>query len=334
MGTVADFLGSQVLEELVAGRRAFNPVAQPMSAEQEAKLAPLFKSAEFFNANKALIQRAHSTGYYRDWMELEQAAGSAVEVIRNIAKRAAEPWAVISQGFDFSTRTVESPGWTTPSRAKELIESNRGEIIERQGQHVRCRWLERPSPMLLEFHKALECAAISGDRELARAVAASYELERVDQLKTQFEIRPAMLRHLLAGEEPQANSLAKKLEKGYVADFPPDLIEFPLGALNKDASLLADGIRALTTKLNNQWNRKKWEKKHADLVARSKGRRRQPPGLNDFLRKVGRELVGLRWMSSSWAFAFLNVASWRGVGGLFEQETLFSDWFPLELCRS
>jgi hypothetical protein len=77
-----------------------------------------------------------------------------------------------------------------------------------------------------------------------------------------FEIRPMVVRHLLAGDDEQAQALAKEAQAGYAADFLPDLIEFPLVSSNATPRCWSAGMKKINTKLKNQWDLKKWRKKH------------------------------------------------------------------------
>jgi len=137
----------------------------------------------------------------------------------------------------------------------------------------------------------------------------------------------------MAGDERQAAQLTKKLRAGYPIDFPPPLIEFPLGVVRKDASLLLQGLKALNTRFKGRWDEKSWRQRYEKLLAKKSGRRFwQPPSWDEFLNQARKDLCSLHWLLSPFALAFLNVAAWRGMKSPFDQPKAFSEWVPLSLC--
>jgi hypothetical protein len=220
----------------------------------------------------------------------------------------------------------------TPVMAKELIKESGGTISKRGNLcTVRCEVL--PQPLDDDIEKVLMAAAISGDRELSRELARKYPVPKiVPGATTHSEIRFRALRHILAEDSKGIAEAVKNLADGYPVDFPPERIEFPIGVACGDVKRLINGMKSINTRFRGIWNPKRvqdwYDKRQARLAER--GRAMLP--FEKVLDGERSNLVGLRWLLSTWALAFLNIARWHGMKSPFDMPKLFSEWIPLELC--
>jgi hypothetical protein len=203
--------------------------------------------------------------------------------------------------------------------------------VSKIGREYHVRYKARPQPLYSEvINEALVCAAISNDPALARRLARGYKVNPRDPLNE--DNRHLILRHLLAGDDSAAAEVAKRLRPGYPSDWPPELIEFPLGVVNGDPKLLAKGLRKLKARFRSRWDQRRWRAKYRKLTSGPRPRFR---GSWEEMRDEARQfLISMNWLLSPYALAFLNVAAWRGVKSPFDQPELFSEWVPLSLCQS
>jgi hypothetical protein len=171
------------------------------------------------------------------------------------------------------------------------------------------------------------CAAVSGDRDLARQLAQAYPVHDPHQMNAQCEIREAILRHLLADDDERASQLAARLEDDYPTGTPPQRIEFPRGVVENDGALILSGINTMTAKFKPMWDEKKYRKWHEKQMVR-----RPRLTWEHVLEDARRDLVSSHWVVSLWAVAFLNIARWRGLNSVFSNKNAFSEWVPLTLC--
>jgi len=260
------------------------------------------------------------------WAALEHTRGASPEVVRTICRNMTSDWLVVVQSLNFTPREYKFT-LTQPSVAKELVEAFQGEMTQ-EGRTYHVRYLAKPQAFSLDMPYVWMCAAIAGDRDLARQVAQAYQLHEPHQMRAQFEIREAILRHLLADDDDSAAALTARLEDGYPTGQTPQRIEFPRGVVEKDEALILNGIKTITAKFETMWDEKKYRKWHEKQMAR-----RPKLTWEQVLEDARRDLVSSYWVVSWWAVAFLNVARWRCLESVFSNKKAFSEWVPLELCR-
>ena len=97
--------------------------------------------------------------------------------------------------------------------------------------------------------------------------------------------------------------------------------------------MLIKAVKKMTTSFKGKWDVRKWRawyKKRKEAG----NNWRLPKSWKECERTTMRDLFNYGWVVSWWALAWLNVARWRGMNDVFEQEKIFSPWIPLELRGS
>jgi hypothetical protein len=171
-------------------------------------------------------------------------------------------------------------------------------------------------------------AAVSGDRDLAKTVAAPYRVPSPEQLHALSHIREYCLRHALAGDDEALAALGQKLEPGYPADFPPQFIEFPLGIIKSDPDMILSGLKKSNSRFRGKWDEKKWRAWYDE----PRNRHRRPDTWEECAKANKDALFNLRFFLNWWALAWLNIASWCGMDEVFKNARSFSPWVPIELA--
>jgi hypothetical protein len=175
--------------------------------------------------------------------------------------------------------------------------------------------------------KGILAAAISGDRRLCKRLAAKFPRPA--------ELYPgpyAILWRLLADDETGAAKLAKRARlRSYRADFPPARIELALGLVHRDPKLLLAGLKAIKTRFDGRWDKKKWLARHKRRAAEKALPSEDSP--DELLNSAKSVLTSLDWVLSHYGIAMMNVARWRGITEQFEHTELFTDWVPHSLCQ-
>ena len=263
---------------------------------------------------------------------LEHARGTSAAEVRDLFRQAAAGWEPVIAAMDFKPRVWEG---IEPNRwdAEAYLASNRGTIKKVKGGY-RYNYKAIPEPLWSEVHEALQCAAISGDRDLAQRLARAYQLKPASEIARDelFTFREYILRHLLAGDDDEARKVAKGLKPGYQVDFPQELVEFPLGVVRNDPELLLKGLKTLNTRFKNKWDERHWRKRYEKLKSGEIRARAVPKTWEVMLVDVRDHLYTLHWLMSPIALAFLNIARWRGMESPFDKPKAFSEWIPLSLC--
>jgi hypothetical protein len=175
-------------------------------------------------------------------------------------------------------------------------------------------------------------AALSNDEKLARSAATSMH-EPVCSLGPRSDLGEAILHCALAGDSEGEVFLAKQLHPGYPVDFPPKLIEFPLGVVQRDPSLILEGVRKAGQKFRGKWDEKKHRAWYEKRQPRSPGRPHPNGTWEQLVERTKRDLFSLHWIFSWWSIAWLVIARQRGLTQVFEGKNrkLFSEWVPAEL---
>jgi hypothetical protein len=261
---------------------------------------------------------------------LEHVRGVDAGKVRQRYRAIAEPWEAIFSRID----------WTPRAERHEQIARGDAEAYRSAfkacltgiGNYRAVAYKCVPQPY--DPGEILQCAAMSGDADLARRIARSYRTLTPAQAHVDGSTKYCVLRELLAGREKVASEHAKYPATGYSIDSPPDRVEFPLGVLRGDAKLVLSGLKAIKTRYQTAWDIGRLKRRHAAVTAQFAARRNlaNAPTWDEFANRARQELVGMKWMLSTWAIAFLNVARWRGLNAVFANQSAFCEWVPYTLC--
>jgi hypothetical protein len=328
MGVVLEFLGKSFVTEKVASHRAM--LAEHVKPLAMSKLRRVFRTqnAEEPYQLRELTPIRLRTEYLMELAAFEHAQGAEANVVRSIYRQAAEQWVPIVKAMDLRPRIFELCLGDAPRLADALKVAFNAKVTK-IGRDFHVRYKARPQPLHLEvMEEALVSAAISADRNLARRIAKAYKVNDSDPMHDLGHF--VVLRHLLAEDDVAAAAVAKQLRPGYPADWPPELIEFPIGVVKRDERLLAKGLRTLNTRFAGQWNQQLWHARYKKLNSEPKPRYRRT--FEEMLHEVRRFLLSMNWLMSPYALAYLNIAAWRGMKSPFDRPEMFSEWIPLSLC--
>lgn len=335
MGKTLDFLTPAWLDRRQGTPKQQAKVARIMAErfppETDAELRKMFRGPMLENGEIASPNRAGGVDDAMEKAALHFIRGDGADAARASYHELATRWVPIIEAMDFTRREIT---WDelTPKSAEQLIAEYGGRMTK-QGATRTVKSKVMPQPLVHDVEKVLMAAAISGDRSLARKLARGYPVPKVvPKVTAQFEIRFRALRHVLADDRRAADEAAEHLEDGYPTDFPPDRIELPLGVLRTDPALLATGMKRITTRFAGMWDVDRVRKWYDKRVVAAKSRGRAMPPFEKQLDLERANLIGLKWLLSTWALAFLSAARWRGITAPFDQAKLFSEWIPLELC--
>lgn len=296
-------------------------------------------SAEWTQRQTSLAREGLGTG---DWSskfragmhlcELEHVQSSQPVVIRETCRELVDRFRPVLRSMDFSLahNRVER---LRPSSAKQLADQFGGRWWKISEQLAGVEFWCAKQPLREEMPLVWMMAAVSGDRDLAKEVTTAYKLHAPAQISAGNEMREAILRYALAEDREAEEALAAKLESGYSSDFPPMLIDFPLGVLRGDTELLLKAVGQAGTKFKAKWDVNKWRTKHDELVAKgaARGRPHEKTWEQEFDWCL-QLMVSRHWLVSWWALAWLNIARWRGMDVVFQSPKAFSEWVPLSLC--
>jgi hypothetical protein len=267
--------------------------------------------------------------------ELMYASGEAVSRIRDVCRGFCEAFLPTSEKWDFSEVEIDTGtdgGGMLPSHAKETAETFGGTWWKVSQYYAAVRYKCIRQPMGLAMEKTWRIAAVSGDRDLAKDLAARYQARPPHQITAQFAMRESTLHLALAEDTAGEQALAQKLRPGYMADFPPEMIEFPLGVINRDAEVIVQAIKKHSTTFKGKWDTRKHRAWYDKQLARHPRGFRNPGTWEQCQERTKDALFSHHWVFSWWAIAWLNIARWRGMDAVFENPKVFSEWVPRELC--
>lgn len=300
-----------------------------------AKLRRIFSKYDGSDTSIAWALEGLNTDYLMELAALEHARGADPGYVRGIYRSAAAEWEPIIGAMPVKPYNYDEEIGNLPSYASELKQKYSAKITKKKtadGPEYRARYRSIPEPFQFEvLEQVLPCAAICGDQMLARRLARGYRVEKPHQ--TDFTTaRYVVLSHLLAGDDASAMEMAKRMKPGYLSAFPPPLIEFPLGVVRNDPKLLLKGVKAMSTRFKGRWDERKLQQ--ICDKAMSNPAMRWVRTREKMLDMVRGDLISQRWLLSTFALAYLNVAAWRGMEPPFGQPEAFSEWVPLSLIGS
>jgi hypothetical protein len=144
------------------------------------------------------------------------------------------------------------------------------------------------------------------------------------------EARQGVLRCALAGDTEGEALLAGRLNDGYLADFPPQLIELPLGVIRRDAAMILLAVRKIGTKFKGKWDVKKHRAWYDKRQPKDLSRRHPEGTWEECLARTKRQLLAAHWVFSWWAIAWLEIARQRGMTEIFDPKNrkAYSEWVP------
>jgi hypothetical protein len=265
--------------------------------------------------------------------ECEYALGSIPGVIRDHCRNTCE-WVIpYLRALDFSMKHVRYEDRLLPSSAKRLAEKYGGTWWKATGQYAGAEYSFKNQPLHLWTRLDLWfIAAVSGSADLARTVASEYQATPATQLDS-YEAREGILRCALARDAEGEELLAGKLKAGYPADYPPQLIDLPLGVIRRDAAMILQAVRRMGTKFKGKWDAKKHRAWYDKRQPRDLSRRHREGTWEECLARTKEALLAGHWVLSWWATAWLEIARQRGMTEIFDPKNrnAFSEWVPFSL---
>jgi hypothetical protein len=265
--------------------------------------------------------------------ELEHVRGAPPAKIRTICRDFVTALVPFLKQADFSTQK-HSAQRMVPSRAKELAETYGGTWQRIDQHYAAVTWEQRRQPLDFEMPHIWMMACVGGDQDLANSIAEPYLMDPPGTMDQHEELRHAMLRHCLAGDDRLEQSLVDQLKPGYLADFPRDLIEFPIGVIKRDPSLLRTAVRKTCTAFKGKWDVRKHRVWYDRQVKKyPPGKWRHPGTWERVLERTKSALIAHRYAVSWWALAWMNIAHWRGIDNAFKDPKIFSEFVPRALCE-
>lgn len=269
----------------------------------------------------------------KGYCDLLLANGASGEKVADVCRDYVDEMIPYVGNLSFNEKIVYEEDGLRPSDAKELAETHGGRWWKASGQYAGVEYRTIDQPFFKNAFEIWLLAAVSGDRERAKKVSEPYGVPNAPQLDAQYEIRETILRHALADDGAGECDLAEKLTPGYPSGMAPNLNEFPLGVIRRDSKMVISAVKKTTTRYKGTWDlnalRKAYEKKYGPEDGH------YPPAMSwDEWHESGKSnLISYSWIISWWALAWLNIARWRGMDAVFENEKIFSEWVPLSLCQ-
>jgi hypothetical protein len=264
--------------------------------------------------------------------EYQYASGALPSVIHERCRLAAERAIDELPGLDYSIKHVRVERML-PSSARSLAERFGGTWWKAEGQYAGVEYSHTNEPLHQWTRLALwYVAALTGDPALARNVGCAYKALPLHKLG-KGDIREAILRCALAGDTECETALADRLEPGYPADLPSELIDLPLGVIRRDGTMILNAVRKLGNTFKRKWDVKAHRAWYDKRQPRDPARSHPNGTWEQFVERTKEELFALHWVFSWWAIAWLQVARSRGINELFEPQArkAFSEWVPLAL---
>jgi hypothetical protein len=217
-----------------------------------------------------------------------------------------------------------------PSSAKMLAEKFGGTWWKAIGQYAGAEYSFKNQPLGLWTRLDLWfIAAVSGNPDLARTVASVSQAQTATQLDSN-EAREGVLRCALAGDTEGEALLAVRLKAGYPSDYPPQLIELPLGVIRRDAAMILQTVRSMGTKFKGKWDLKKHRAWYDKRQPKNPSRRHPEGTWEECLARTKDMLLAGHWVFSWWAIAWLAIARQRGMTEIFDPKhrNALSEWVP------
>jgi hypothetical protein len=265
--------------------------------------------------------------------ECEYALGASPDVIRDHCRIACESAIPYVRLLDFSVKHVRREDGMSPSSAKEIAERYGGTWWNATGQYAGAEYSCKNEPLALSTRLNLwYIAALSGNPDLACEVASLYQADVARQVASN-SVREGLLRCALARDADGEALLAGRVEPGYPADFPPQLIELPLGVIRHDSGTILDAVRKIGTKIKGKWDLKKHRGWYDKRQPQNPGRRHPNGTWEQCLARTKDALLAHHWVFSWWAIAWLELARQRGLREVFapKNRKAFSEWVPFAL---
>lgn len=265
--------------------------------------------------------------------EYQYASGALPSIIHERCRLAAERAIDELPRLDYSIKHVRVEGGLLPSSARSLAERFGGTWWKAAGQYAGVEYSQTNEPLHQWTRLALwYVAALSGDPELARKVGRAYNAPPLHELG-KGDIREAILRCALAGDTECETALADRLEPSYPADFPPELIELPLGVIRRDGTMVLNAVRKLGNSFKRKWDSKAHRAWYDKRQPRDPARSHPNGTWEQYVGRIKEQLLAAHWVFPWWAIAWLQAGRSREINELFEPQArkAFSEWVPLAL---
>jgi hypothetical protein len=253
---------------------------------------------------------------------LKHAAGFPVEQVQSHFLEAGRAFLRIARMADHRIKVTE-PFLDPARRATKNYGSRPGVVKvetfvdEAKGKkEARVHLMRQPAGLI--FTRSLEAALISGDVNLAKKIAETYQYTGLND--------GAILRFFVLGDDEQV-SKNEEIFKTWVAgnkdgDWPYPRRQFPQGILTKDEGLLADGVLMASKAFRSRW-------KSSRYTTPAMLRRLKTP--ENAMAEAKKFLVNMKWVLYTHGLAFSIVAARRGMRDFLSDEQAWSEWVPKEL---
>jgi hypothetical protein len=317
----SDFIGSDLLNQMIEEReRSLNETRSKLESESELR--------EALNGPQS-VNEVWGGGHHRTVVDdsiqlagLKHAAGFPIEQVQLHYHEAGQAFLRIAQLSDFRI-SVSKPFLDPGRRAQKKYGSKPGVVKveafvdEATGKKVaRIHSMRQPAGLI--FTRSLEAAIISGDAKLATAIAEKYPYTGLND--------GMILRLFLLGKDDEVVGYAKIYEPWVAGDkdgdWPYPRRQFPLGILNKDEALLAEGIANASKAFASRW-------KPARYTTPAMLKRLKTP--ENAMVEARKFLVNMHWVLYEHGLAFAIVAARRGLKTFLSDESVWSEWMPRDL---
>jgi hypothetical protein len=321
MSVRSDFFGDDLLDQMIKEReRSLN--------ETRSKLEGGAQLREKLNGPQS-VNEVWGGGHHRTVVDdsirlagLKHAAGFSIHQVQLHYREAGQAFLRIAQLSDF--RISVSKPFLDPGRRAAKKYGDRPGVVkvetsvdEATGKKLaRIHSMRQPAGLI--FTRSLEAAIISGDANLATAIAETYPYTGLND--------GAILRWFVLGKDEEVASHAKIYVPWAAGnkdgDWPYPRRQFPLGILNKDDSLLAEGVANASSAFASRWKPSRYK-------TPSMLKRLNTP--ENAMVEAGKFLVNMNWVLYEHGLAFGILAARRGMKTFLSDESVWSEWIPRDL---
>lgn len=256
---------------------------------------------------------------------LEFALGAAPEHVCALYADGVEGWLPYVETLDWET-LVEHKRQVYGAQIKRALADTGGELADdpRLGKVV--RWYARPCYGAMAPDIALWAALLSGRPDLPGRVASVGLLQEPTQYQDMF----GMVACLVKGDDAAATTYLQGCRGTYSLDAAHRVKreELPVGILHGDEEMIATGLKATTARYGTMWDPKRYKK---TVKIGKHWKQPQFDSLEEKLRVVADDLLGLQWVLSEFALACMVLAVGRGLRAALADAGLWSEWVPRPL---
>lgn len=253
---------------------------------------------------------------------LKHAAGCPDDEVRSLFREAGVAFLHIAKACDFRVGVSEA-FVDSPRRAAKKYGERPGvvrveEFVDEQTGKKLARLHSVRQPASLIFTPSLEAAVISGDSDLAAAIAETYRYTSLND--------GAILRSFVLGNDHEVAANRQVFESWSSGDkdgdWPYPRRQFPTAILAKDEVLLADGLGNASRAFAARWKASRYS-------TPSMVKRMGTP--ENAMIEAKKSLVNMKWVLYTHGLAFSIVAVRRGLSAFRTNKAGWSEWIPREL---